>query len=233
MKKLLLCVIILSLCLSVSSCSYIGDELPGTDPDPLLISDTSKEHAVKVANIKAAEFLDDCVLENNSVAEWSLGEGLNINIAQMRYGERNVYYPAWIYYEDGRWNCAPIFYTGNEMFNDDGVSAANSFVSKIGEYTIIYLSEYDFYRLEEGQFGDSLQTKPTALEYRATEKLCEEGWWYFVLSDRNGNYGGTQVSINTDLRGLIYAIKDMPDNYVFQCGEETLTAEEIRNLLSK
>lgn len=208
-------------------------DLMTTEDDPLLVSDANKENAVKAANTKAAGYLDDCVVEEDSVTEWLVAEDLSINIAKMRYGEKNVYCPMWSYSKDGLWNCAPICCAAKGIFRNSGESILNadsSFVSKIGEYTVIYLAEYDFRNLEETEYGDNLQTQPIALEYQPDDALSDSDGWYFIMSNSLGHYKGTTVGINTDIRGLIYVMKDMPDDYVFHCGEEQLTSQDIREL---
>ena len=83
------------------------------------------------------------------------------------------------------------------------------------------------------QFGDNIQTKPTALEYHPDEKLSEEDGWYCLMTDSLGNYNGRIEGGDTDLKGWIYVIKDMPEDYVFYCGDQMLTGEEIKEILNK
>lgn len=189
--------------------------------------------------------LADARYTDHSVALYQVSDNFAINIAELHctpdpydtYQYDTLYCISLGYREHGLWRFAP-FGQGNshaifefqdlDIFIEFGAAA----VIQRGSYTVICIPDTFLVNrnISPSEMYDSLDTEPIFISSsQFTDKDDSTACWLSICKEGWRLYGIGQSFLYVS--GYIYVVKDMPDDYVFVCGEQQITADEICQLL--
>lgn len=181
----------------------------------------------------------------HSVALYQVSDDFAINIAELRctpdsqgiYQDDTLYCLSLGYRTYGCWRFAPfgqgkshaIFeFQDLDIVIDYGTSA----VIQLGKYTVICIPDTLLLsrKIPITNIYDSLGTKPVFISSsQFTDKNDLEASWLSIYKEGLRLHSVGQISL--DVSSYIYVIEDMPEDYVFVCGDQQITAHEIKQLL--
>lgn len=216
-------------------------------PLVIILPLTTKTGAIFVEHIWQSDgaSLADAHYTRHSVALYQVTDDFAINIAELSctpdphdtYQYNTLYCISLGYREHGLWRFAPfgqgishsIFEFQNlDIFIEFGAAAA----MQRGSYTVICIPDTFLVNrnISSSEMYDSLDTKPVFISSdQFTDKDNSTACWLSICKEGWRLYGVGQSFLNVS--GYIYVIKDMPDDYIFVCGDQQITADEIRQLL--
>ena len=189
--------------------------------------------------------LADARYTKHSVALYPVSDDFAINIAELHctpdpqdmYQDDTLYCMSLGYRQNGIWrfipygqgSCHAIFeFQDLDVIIDFGDEA----VTQLGRFTVISISDsfLSSRNISPSEVYDSLNTKPVFItSSQFTDKDDSASSWLSIYKEGLRLHSVGQISLKVS--SYIYVVKDMPDDYVFVCGEQQITADEICQLL--
>lgn len=139
-------------------------------------------------------------------------------------------YGRWKFLPANVWKDHPIIFS--EDVHDLSCDYHNPAVLAVGDYTVIAISSKAMNRgdVTAEDVFDSLGTEPIVI---SDDMFSDSNHCWLSMSGDGQSSNALGGSFTRDgLTMFVYAVKDMPEDYVFTFGDRELTAQELQQFLS-